>query len=932
MSAANAFSAHELRVPRLTAEQAVQIAADVFGVRGEARELGSQQDQNYRIDAPGERFVLRISNPAFATEELDLQNRAMEQVAQRCGNVVSVPVPSRAGAQIVRVHGHDVRLVTYLEGEVLHGFDYLAPVVLRAVGGLVAGVTAALSDFDHPAADRVLQWDVARAGEVVAAFAPWVRDGAGRALIERTIERVGAALEPLAGGLRRQVIQGDANDLNLLARRGEDGRPVPVGLLDFGDCCRSWLAAECAVMAVSLCGKRPLRVVQDVTALVRGFHSVLALTEEELAALPLLMAARAALCAAGCEQQAVLEPDKAYAVEGAREAWGELNAIAAVPDALMHAALRDACGLPALRTPPVPRGRPAAAALVQGATRVVDLSSRADAWPSLEPLAGPDLAVGRHGERRLVHASRPALEEPATVHLGADLFLAAGTQVLAPLSGAVVRREERELLLAVEAGLTLRLAGLLPAGGGERVEAGEPVGTVAEPQDGERLPAHLHVQLAIEALPELPGVVPASLARAWLAICPDPGPLLGIDVAVHDEPADVVLARRRRAVASPQRLYFPDGPPQFERGWRQWLYDVDGRPYLDMVNNVAVIGHAHPAVTEAATRQLRRLNTNSRFLYDALGRFAERLAGLVPDPLEVVFCVNSGSEAVDLALRLVREATGRRDLICFAGAYHGWTTATDETLQAPPWVHPIEPPHLDPQRSLAQLREAVARRPPAALLCEPLLGNWGGALLPGGWLAEAYEVVRAAGGLCIADEVQVGYARSGSHFWAFEREGVVPDLVTLAKPAGNGHPLGAVISTRAIADRFNARDNIFSSPGGGPVSCEVGLAVIDAIEREGLQENARRVGEHLTARLAPLVDEFAIVNALHGVGLYQGLELSAPSAVAYALCERLLELGVIVQPTGPDMNVLKLKPPLCIEHEDIDLLAGALRLALNEGW
>ncbi|MDQ5833465.1 MAG: phosphotransferase, partial [Actinomycetota bacterium] len=316
MSAANAFSAHELRVPRLTAEQAVQIAADVFGVSGEARELGSQQDQNYRIDAPGERFVLRISNPAFATEELDLQNRAMEQVAQRCGNVVSVPVPSRAGAQIVRVHGHDVRLVTYLEGEVLHGFDYLAPVVLRAAGGLVAGVTAALSDFDHPAADRVLQWDVARAGEVVAAFAPWVRDGAGRSLIERTIERVGAALEPLAGGLRRQVIQGDANDLNLLARRGEDGRPVPVGLLDFGDCCRSWLAAECAVMAVSLCGKRPSRVVQDVTELVRGFHGVLALTEEELAALPLLMAARAALCAAGCEQQAVLEPDKAYAVEG----------------------------------------------------------------------------------------------------------------------------------------------------------------------------------------------------------------------------------------------------------------------------------------------------------------------------------------------------------------------------------------------------------------------------------------------------------------------------------------------------------------------------------------------------------------------------------------------------------------------------------------
>ena len=161
---------------------------------------------------------------------------------------------------------------------------------------------------------------------------------------------------------------------------------------------------------------------------------------------------------------------------------------------------------------------------------------------------------------------------------------------------------------------------------------------------------------------------------------------------------------------------------------------------------------------------------------------------------------------------------------------------------------------------------------------------------------------------------------------------MVPDLVTIAKPAGNGHPLGAVVTTRAIADAFDQVDNLFSSPGGGPVSCEVGLAVIDAIEREGLQENARRMGEQLTARLGPLAEEFAIVEALHGVGLYQGIELSAPSAAAHALCERLLELGVIVQPTGPEMNVLKLKPPLCITDEDVELLAAALRRALAEGW
>ena len=309
----------------------------------------------------------------------------------------------------------------------------------------------------------------------------------------------------------------------------------------------------------------------------------------------------------------------------------------------------------------------------------------------------------------------------------------------------------------------------------------------------------------------------------------------------------------------------------------------------------------------------------------------------MPDPLEVVFCVNSGSEAVDLALRLAREFTGRRDLVCFAGAYHGWTAGTDATVKQPPWVHPIEPPHLDPQASLDQLRAAVERHPPAALLCEPLLGNWGGILLPDGWLAAAYEIVRAAGGLCIADEVQVGYGRSGDQFWAFEQQRVVPDLVTLAKPAGNGHPLGAVITTRAIADEFNEREDLFSSPGGSPVSCEVGLAVLEALEREGLQDNARAVGEHLTERLAPLAGEFELVAALHGTGLYRGLELeradgSPASAEALAICERLLGLGVIVQPTGPAMNVLKLKPPLCIARADVDLLADALRRAFSDGW
>jgi hypothetical protein len=277
----------------------------------------------------------------------------------------------------------------------------------------------------------------------------------------------------------------------------------------------------------------------------------------------------------------------------------------------------------------------------------------------------------------------PQREEPATVHLGTDVFLPEGTAVLAPLSCHVLRAQGRELLLSVEHGLTLRLAGVVPAlNAGDDVGPGERIGSVTKPRPEERLPAHLHVQLACAPLEELPGLVPASLAGAWLSLCPDPGPLLGLDGAARREPPEAVLARRRRFVAGAHRLYYPPAPPQIERGWRQWLYDTHGRPYLDVINNIAVVGHSHPRVEAAAARQLRLLNTNTRFLYDAMGRFAERLAGLVPDPLEVVFLLNSGSEANDLALRIVREVTGRCDIVSLEGCYHGWTGAADELLAA----------------------------------------------------------------------------------------------------------------------------------------------------------------------------------------------------------------------------------------------------------
>jgi 4-aminobutyrate aminotransferase-like enzyme/Ser/Thr protein kinase RdoA (MazF antagonist) len=955
---ANPFAGHELRPPRLTTAEAAAAARHGFGVEGELHPLDSHQDQNFLLDGPGGRFVLKIANEAFSAAELDLQNRAMEHVAARLPGAVPQPVRARDGRDVAVADGRHVRLVKYLEGRPLRDFDHLAPPVLRRAGRLVGEVAAALRSFDHPAANRVLQWDVRHAVHVTSAFGPAVRDASRRELAQRAMGRAAADLATPAPELRIQVIHGDATDWNLLALLDPAGRPLPCALVDFGDVMRSWVAAECAVLATSVCGRDPARALQDAVEVVRGFHSALPLTEPELAALPALMVARGVVSALGGEHQRALEPTNAYVARGVEISWRNLTALTAMPPPLARAAFREACGVsaPSAR-PPRMRGAPATlvAELERRPPAPIDLSAETDAlqagaWRDKAALTcvvervrlDGYLPVGRYGERRIVHDMGHGPDEPDTVHLGVDLFLSEGSVVLAPLPARVVHAANREVLLAIGGGLRLRFTGLEPRELGGRVAPGDELGSVAAPRPGQRLPTHLHVQFGPEELDELPGLVPSSLAAAWLALCPDPGPLLGVEAAAEPYPAAAVLERRRRFVASSQRLYYASEPPQIERGWRQWLYDVTGRAYLDVINNVAIVGHSHPRIEAAAVRQLRRVNTNSRFLYDAMGRFAERLAGLAPHPLEVVFLVNSGSEANDLALRLARAATGREDLLCFEGCYHGWTSATNETLSAPPRVHPIARPYPDPARSLTELLETVDRlsaegRPPAALLCEPVLGNLGGVILPAGHLERAYAAVRGADGLCIADEVQVGYGRLGRHFWAFEQQGVVPDIVTIAKATGNGHPVAAVITTREIADGFGQSEDLFSSVGGSPVSCEVGLAVLDVLEEEGLQDNAREVGDHLTERLGALVKESAIARALHGVGLYRGLELAheggrPATEAAQAICERMLRLGVIVQPTGPGANILKLKPPLCFSAQDADYLAATLAETLARGW
>ncbi len=390
-----------------------------------------------------------------------------------------------------------------------------------------------------------------------------------------------------------------------------------------------------------------------------------------------------------------------------------------------------------------------------------------------------------------------------------------------------------------------------------------------------------------------------------------------------------------------------------------WLTDASGRRYLDCYNNVAHIGHCHPRVVAALAAQASRLNTNTRYLHENVLAYAERLRRTLPDGLDTFFFVNSGSEANDLALRLVRTATGRQGIAVLDWAYHGHTQALIEispykykrrggpgrasfvtelplpdVYRAPDDWRPFEHGARFAADARRHLAEAAA--PPAAFIAETIPSVGGQVFLPEGYLAEVYEAIRAAGALCIADEVQVGFGRVGTHMWAFEEHGVVPDIVTMGKPAGAGHPLGIVATTRAIADRFANGMEYFNTFGGNPVSCAVGLAVLDVLDEQHLLENARVQGDYLLGRFRALADRHAAIGDVRGRGLFFGLEIvrdrvtkAHDGATASAVVNEALALGVLMGTDGPFDNVVKLRPPMTTTRAHADLLVDVLDRAFT---
>ncbi|GAA1610237.1 aminotransferase [Leucobacter chromiireducens] len=999
--------------PDVSEADAASIARECYGIEAVATELGSNQDRNFVLtEGDGSRSVLRVDNPVFTDPERDAQHAALE--AYRAAGVpVAAVLPGLDGEETQRWGGFAVRRSEFAPGAPMVDLGYFAPRVLEEFGALAAASVRALAELQHPGLDRDHMWVMAVAHEQTLALASAIADAEIRERVVDAANRAQFALEEVGAELPTQAIHGDLTDDNVTGLPGDDSRVHPHTVLDLGDLAYGWRVAELSVTASSMLHhdpERPLRLLD----LIAAFHRDAPLSPAEARAVWPLIVLRAAVLVASGWRQLEIDGGNEYARERIAGEQAIFDAATALPlaEATEQVLVRlgfhgapSAAGLQLSVAPGAGLERSAAEPLrsllseLVGTVTVLDPGVESEAlaggvWQETHAEAelvasawttGAAAAVLPYGVYRLTRTEIDRASGAASWPLGTEVWVAAGVAelVAAPAAGVVRTVTDRGLLLETAGGWILSIDGFAVASSvmpGSELAAGATLGELRAADAARPLTVALVRSDAAEGAeppilsvptPE-PGraqLVEPERVAAWRRFTHDPAGLLALpELAQRDEAGDE-LARREQIFASAQERYY-ERPMQIERGWRHHLIDTTGRAYVDMVNNVTGLGHGHPGVADAVNRQIRVLNTNSRFLFRELAEYSERLLAQLPEDseLDTVLLVNSGSEAVDLALRLAQAATGQRTVVALREAYHGWTMASDAVTTSaydnpyalenrPDWVHVADVPNRFRgtyrgdaadlsvgERYAADLGAdldalATEGRGVAAFICESVLGNAGGVMLPEGYLQAAYERVRAAGGLCIADEVQVGFGRMGSSFWGFEQSGVRPDIIAIAKPMGNGFPIGGVITSKRVADALASQGQFFSSAGGNPLSCRVGIAVLDAMAEEGLQENARVVGEHLAAGFRSLADRHALIGPVHGEGLYLGVELvrdretmEPAAAEAAAICERLRELGVIVLTTSERSNVLKVKPPLCLTRESADFVVAALDRVLTEGW
>ncbi|MGJ8529301.1 aminotransferase class III-fold pyridoxal phosphate-dependent enzyme [Maritalea sp.] len=1000
------MSAFDSPPPAFTPSQIDQILDEHFGINGDQTALESERDQNVLIDTGVEKFVLKISNIVEDLDFLDLQSRAMAHLATSGYALAPAQIENKAGDNIFTVqHGdasHAVRLISFISGPLLSAAKPNIK-TLENLGRAIGHLSASLQGFSHPAAHRPnFEWNL----DNVYSLRPLssaIADQGDRERVTALFQRYEDIVQPKLKNLRNAVLYQDANDNNIIVD-AQDNTQIK-GVFDFGDMCFGRQINELAVcMAYALLGQEDVYAASH--ALVKGYTNAFALTEDELDVLFDLLRMRLVSSVCMSSEQAKKYPDNQYLLVSQKPAFDLLERLESVDVGFMTALFRDAAGFEAiengqhvvnhltnLRQVLAPMFMPdfkyqsRFVIPADGSDQSVpDLSAAEfDTWFNAKRQeTGARYGIGRYGEDRTVYQSAafasPASPERRTVHMGLDVFVDADEPLYSPIAGTVFTVFDNAFHLDYGPTLILRhetdegvpffsLYGHLSPSifelhkAGDQIEPGQLIGHIGDWDVNGGWSPHLHFQIMTDMFghkENFYGVGHKSLWHVWSQICIDPDLMLGQAPETYqiDNNDPEVLMERRAKLLGPSLSVSYNKKLKIVRGEGVHLFDHQGRAYLDCVNNITHIGHCHPHLVQAISRQAGILNTNTRYLNDLVLDYAERITSKLPDSLSVAYFVNSGTEANELALRIARHANGQKNTVVLDWAYHGNSQgAVDispykfkrgggfpqpDFVEIADFPDPYRGPHKGYSenaskayaRSVAQCVANIKQKTgngAATFIAESISGVGGQIAFPDGYLKAAYAAIRAQGGVCIADEVQCGFGRVGEHFWGFELQDVVPDIVVMGKPIGNGHPLAAVVTTKELAQSFANGMEYFNSFGGSPVSMAVGLAVMDVIEGEGLQDHANTLGNYILKRWDTLKDKYEFVGDVRGHGLFLGIELvkdrntlEPATELAGKIVNEMRNRAILLSTDGPLDNVLKFKPPMVFSQENADFLCDTL--------
>ncbi len=1003
--------------PVMIADAAIHsILSALYGVHATITRLPGEYDCNVKvIDARGAAYVLKIMHPNRSSAFVDMQIAALNHVAQTAPQIpLQRVVRQHNGADwsVVDIadQRHIVWMLTYLEGTLFAQANPVDDALAGHVGELVGQLGAALHGFTHAAAYRELEWDVMRGG--------WIRDylhvfgdAQQRHIVDSMSANCLAAYAQHGHQVPYSIIHGDVNDYNMVVGAPAYQKRQVTGILDLGDMMHTATISDLAIAAAYVLMRHP-DPLDALMVMVARYHAARPLTAAEMALLYPMLCMRLCISVTVSAIRKQERPDDPYMVVSEAPAWRLLQCLCAEHPRLIEYRIRAACGEAAhpaharivawmQQQPTAPiLGREladhdrVALDLSVGST-LLGADPKNAAMPRFANILDIHLdgriGVGGYLEPRMIYttdryaAAGLINAERRTLHLAVDFWGPAGTPVHAVLAGRVAMLEY--LPADLDYGYLTVLEHTTDAGDvfytfyghlsdesvrtlvvGQAVTVGQRIGSFGIPDVNGKWPTHVHFQIVLDMLDkgrDFPGVGYASQQAVWSSLSPNPNLLLRMPVdavPAPQKPLEITLGERRQRIGRNLSISYRR-PLKIVRGWQQYLYDHTGRTYIDAYNNVAHVGHCHPRVVRAATAQYGLLSTNTRYLNDQLQEYAQRLSATMPAGLDVCYFVNSASEANELAIRLMRAATGRKDMIVLEAAYHGHTNTLIDISPykhdgpggtgAPDWVHtaPIPDDYRGPfkrtdpaagHKYAQQVQDVIRRiegqgRQLAGYIAETLPSVGGQIVLPPNYLREVYAAVRAAGGLCIADEVQVGFGRIGTHFWAFDSHDAIPDIVVMGKPIGNGQPLGAVVTTRAIADAFDNGMEYFATFGGNNVSVAAGLAVLDVLRDEPLQQNALVMGERLLRGLRDIAPHHAMIGDVRGAGLFLGVELvrnretlePADDEASY-VSNRLRDYGILAGTDGPYHNVVKIRPPMPFNGDDADYLLEAFAQIMRE--